>query len=67
MSETGTYQPDWLSQQKDWLKGEDKAIWEDRSSEFRLKLDNLLKPSDIDPSKVSKPETSRPLSLDPMK
>ena len=64
MSETGTYQPDWLSQQKDWLKGDDKAIWEDSSSEFRLKLDNLLKPSDIDPSKVSKPETSKSLSMD---
>ncbi|KAF4201533.1 hypothetical protein CNMCM8927_001428 [Aspergillus lentulus] len=49
VSETGTYQPDWLSQQKDWLNDEDRAIWEDHSSEFRSKLDNLLKPSDIDP------------------
>jgi putative intracellular protease/amidase len=52
VSETGTYQADWLSLQKDWLKGEDKAIWEDSSSEFRSKLDNLLKPSDVDPSNV---------------
>ncbi|KAJ5675516.1 hypothetical protein N7462_008413 [Penicillium macrosclerotiorum] len=47
VSETGTYQPDWLSEQKDWLPDEDRAIWEDHSSEFRSKLDNLLKPSDI--------------------
>ena len=52
VSETGTYQPDWLSQQKDWLNDEDRAIWEDHSSEFRSKLDNLLKPSDINPSNV---------------
>ncbi|KAL5364587.1 class I glutamine amidotransferase-like protein [Aspergillus floccosus] len=47
VSETGTYQPDWLSQQKDWLPDEDRAVWEDHSSEFRSKLDKLLKPSDI--------------------
>ncbi|GCB20799.1 glyoxalase 3 [Aspergillus awamori] len=51
VSETGTYQPDWLSQQKDWLNDKDRAVWEDHSSEFRSKLDNLLKPSDIDPEK----------------
>lgn len=53
VSETGSYQPDWLSQQKDWLNDEDKAIWEDHSSEFRSKLDDLLKPSDINSSNVS--------------
>lgn len=53
VSETGSYQPDWLSQQKDWLKGDDKAMWEDSSSEFRSKLDNLLRPSDINPNDVS--------------
>lgn len=47
VSETGTYKPDWLSQQKDWLSDSERAIWEDHSSEFRRKLDNLLKPSDI--------------------
>ncbi|KAK9365085.1 class I glutamine amidotransferase-like protein [Lipomyces kononenkoae] len=47
VSETGTYQPDWLSQQKEWLPDEDRVIWEDHSSEFRAKLDKLLKPSDI--------------------
>lgn len=52
VSETGTYQPDWLSQQKDWLPQEDKAIWEDHSSDFRSKLDKLMKPSDVNPSKV---------------
>ncbi|KAL5355976.1 class I glutamine amidotransferase-like protein [Aspergillus floccosus] len=49
VSETGTYQPDWLSQQKDWLNDQDRAVWEDHSSEFRSKLDKLLKPSDINP------------------
>ncbi|TDZ61831.1 Glutathione-independent glyoxalase HSP31 [Colletotrichum trifolii] len=51
VSETGTFQPDWLSQQPDWLPEKDKAVWEDRRSEFRSKLDRLLKPEDIDPSK----------------
>lgn len=55
VSETGTYQPDWLSEQKDWLNDADRAVWEDHSSESRSKLDNLLKPSDINPANVSKP------------
>ncbi|KKK25575.1 hypothetical protein P175DRAFT_0191476 [Aspergillus ochraceoroseus IBT 24754] len=50
VSETGTYQADWLSQQKDWLDDEDRAVWEDHSSEFRSKLDHLYKPSDVNPS-----------------
>jgi len=52
VSETGTYQADWLSQQEDWLAGDDRKAWEDRQSGFRQKLDAHLKPSDIDPSKV---------------
>ncbi|TID02675.1 Glyoxalase 3 [Colletotrichum higginsianum] len=51
VSETGTYQPDWLSQQPDWLPEKDRKVWEDHSSEFRSKLDALLKPGDIDPAK----------------
>ncbi|KAF9892247.1 hypothetical protein FE257_002024 [Aspergillus nanangensis] len=51
VSETGTYQPDWLSEQKDWLNDRDRAVWEDHSGEFRSKLDNLLKATDIDPAK----------------
>ncbi|KAF2675761.1 class I glutamine amidotransferase-like protein [Lentithecium fluviatile CBS 122367] len=47
VSETGTYQPDWLSQTKDWLPEGDRKVWEDHSSEFRSKLDKLLKPSDF--------------------
>ena len=47
MSETGTYQPEWLSQNKNWLPEADKKTWEDHSREFRSKLDHLLKPSDI--------------------
>ncbi|KAK9349664.1 class I glutamine amidotransferase-like protein [Lipomyces doorenjongii] len=49
ISETGTYQPDWLSQQEDWLHDEDRRVWEDHKSQFRSKLDNLLKPSDVKP------------------
>lgn len=52
VSETGTYSPDWLSQQKDWLPDEDRKVWEDHNSEFRSKMDKLPKPSDIDASKV---------------
>lgn len=52
VSETGTYSPDWLSQQKDWLPDDDRKVWEDHSSEFRSKMDKLPKPSDIDSSKV---------------
>ena len=48
-----SYQADWLSQQKDWLSGEDKETWENHKSEFRVQLDKHLKPSDIDPSQVS--------------
>ncbi|KAF2116086.1 class I glutamine amidotransferase-like protein [Lophiotrema nucula] len=51
VSENGQYSPDWLSMQKDWLKDSERKVWEDHSSEFRSKLDNLLKPSDIESSK----------------
>lgn len=55
ISETGTYQPDWLSQQKEWLKDDDRKVWEDHNSEFRSKLDKLLKPSDVQWKDVSFP------------
>ncbi|KAI4184506.1 MAG: hypothetical protein L6R41_004684 [Letrouitia leprolyta] len=48
VTETGAYQPDWLSTTEDYLNGEDRKIWEDHESEFRSKLDNSLKPSDVD-------------------
>lgn len=47
VSETGSYQADWLSQQKDWLPEEDRKVWEDPKSDFRQKLDAHLKPGDI--------------------
>jgi hypothetical protein len=53
VSETGTYQADWLSQQKDWLSGDDRRVWEDPRSDFRKKLDEHLKPSDIKAENVS--------------
>ena len=52
VSETGTYQADWLSEQKDWLSDDDRKIWEDSSSEFRQKLDAHLKPGDLKPNEV---------------
>lgn len=55
VSETGTYQADWLSQQPDWLKDEDKKTWEDSKSDFRQKLDAGLKPRDLNPDDVGKP------------
>jgi putative intracellular protease/amidase len=36
-----------MSQTKEWLADDDRKIWEDRSSEFRSKLDDLPKPDDI--------------------
>lgn len=53
ISETGTYQPDWLSQQREWLPDKDRRVWENHSSEFRSKLDNLMQPSDVDASEVN--------------
>jgi putative intracellular protease/amidase len=46
-SEAGTYTPDWLSQQPDFLNGEDLAIWNDINSEFRQKLDHMPKASEL--------------------
>ncbi|GKT47698.1 glyoxalase 3 [Colletotrichum spaethianum] len=63
VSETGTYQPDWLSQQPNWLPEEDRKVWEDHSSEFRSKLDKLLKPSDIIPAKVRTPIALQPQGI----
>ncbi|GAB7352859.1 hypothetical protein MBLNU459_g3462t1 [Dothideomycetes sp. NU459] len=48
VSETGTYSPDWLSEQEQYLPAADKKVWEDHSGEFRSKLDKLFKPSDIE-------------------
>lgn len=50
-SETGTYTADWLSQQPDFLNGKELAIWNDTNSDFRKKLDNMTKASDLDASK----------------
>ncbi|KAJ5776918.1 ThiJ/PfpI [Penicillium odoratum] len=49
-SETGSYTPDWLSQQPDFLNGEDLKTWNDKNSEFRKKLDNMTKAADLDGS-----------------
>lgn len=53
VSETGTYQPDWLSMQEDWLKDDDKKAWEGNQGEFRKKLDAMAKAGDVDPDQVS--------------
>jgi len=54
VSETGTYEPDWLSQQDEWLKREDKAAWEGKTRDFREKLDGMAKAGDVDPDKVGR-------------
>jgi putative intracellular protease/amidase len=48
-SETGSYSPDWLSTTDDWLKPEERKVYEDKNSEFRRKLDKLLTPHDVKP------------------
>ncbi|KAM0559851.1 hypothetical protein ACHAPJ_003799 [Fusarium lateritium] len=50
-SETGTYTADWLSQQPDFLNGDDLTTWNKTDSEFRKKLDNMPKASELDGSK----------------
>lgn len=49
-SETGSYTPDWLSQQPDFLNGADLQTWNDVNSIFRQKLDNMPKAADVDGS-----------------
>ncbi|KAM0233950.1 hypothetical protein ACHAPO_006823 [Fusarium lateritium] len=51
VSETGSYTPDWLSQQPDFLNGDDLTTWSNPDSDFRKKLDNMTKASELDPSK----------------
>ncbi|KAI3628294.1 D-lactate dehydratase [Malassezia furfur] len=51
VSETGSYVADAISLTDQWISGEDKKTYEDHNSEFRSKLDKLLKPSDIDATK----------------
>ncbi|KAI1123299.1 class I glutamine amidotransferase-like protein [Nemania abortiva] len=46
-SETGTCTADWLSQQPDFLSGDDLTTWNDTASEFRQKLDNMPKAADL--------------------
>jgi putative intracellular protease/amidase len=53
VSETGKWGEDWLSMLPDYLNGKDKENYEDKTSEFRKGLDNMLTPADIDASKVS--------------
>jgi putative intracellular protease/amidase len=50
-SETGYYTPDWLSQQPDFLNGDDLATWNNVNSSFRQKLDNMPKAADVDGEK----------------
>ncbi|GAM43460.1 hypothetical protein TCE0_050r18292 [Talaromyces pinophilus] len=50
VSETGTYIADWLSQQPDFLNGDDFKTWNDQTSAFRKKLDNMPKAADVDAS-----------------
>lgn len=47
VSETGSYSPDWLSTTAQWLPEKDRMVYEDRGSEFRQKLDRMLRPQDV--------------------
>ncbi|KAI5476415.1 chaperone protein HSP31 [Pseudohyphozyma bogoriensis] len=47
VSETGKWAPDEMSLGKDWLSAEEKAIYEDKSSEFRSGLDDIKTPSQL--------------------
>ncbi|KAI5477993.1 chaperone protein HSP31 [Pseudohyphozyma bogoriensis] len=47
VSETGQWAPDDISLGSDWLSAEEKAIYEDPSSEFRSNLDNIKTPSQL--------------------
>jgi|SRR5688572_7656877 putative intracellular protease/amidase len=49
-SESGSYHPDALSLTEGFLHGEDLEVYTDTNSEFRKKLDNMPKASDLDPS-----------------
>ncbi|KAL2207318.1 class I glutamine amidotransferase-like protein [Sarocladium strictum] len=49
-SETGSYYPDALSLTEGFLNGEDLKTYEDTNSEFRKKLDNMPKASELNPS-----------------
>ena len=52
VSEKGTYVSDWLSEQADFLSGEDLETWQDVDSEFRQNLDHMPKAADVDGSRV---------------
>ncbi|GMK54870.1 hypothetical protein CspeluHIS016_0114560 [Cutaneotrichosporon spelunceum] len=46
-SETGKYSADWLSTTDEWLKPEDRKVYEDKNSEFRRKLDTMQTPDKL--------------------
>lgn len=52
VSEKGTYVADWLSLQPSFLGGDDKKQWEDKSGEFRHKLDNMPEVGSIEGKNV---------------
>jgi D-lactate dehydratase len=52
VSEKGTYVPDWLSLQPDFLTEDEKKEWEDKTGAFRSKLDNMPDVNTIDGKNV---------------
>ncbi|KAK3710568.1 plasma membrane heat shock protein [Vermiconidia calcicola] len=50
VSEKGTWTPDWLSLQPDFLPDEERQQYEDTNGEFRKKLDSGLRPDKVDAS-----------------
>ena len=53
-SEKGTWAPDWLSLQQDFLPDEDKKQYEDKNGEFRKKLDSGTTPDKLNAAGVSR-------------
>lgn len=51
--EQGSYVADHLSTTEDYLNGEDRKIYENKNSDFRSRLDNLKRPSDVNADEVS--------------
>ena len=51
-SEKGTYTPDWLSLQPDFLSGGDKKQYEDSNGGFRKKLDSATTPDQLNAADV---------------
>lgn len=53
-SEKGTWTEDWLSLQPGFLSEEERAQYDDKTSDFRSEIDQNKKASDLDANNVSR-------------